>query len=239
MRLLIRLQTKTTMLYDNISKHDIQGFIYNMLRDTPFVSVHDRKGFKFFTFSDLYPSSKILRENSILNLLIASPEIEFIKTLHEKTNELNEVRLGPGQFKMLGTKMFKLKLSSRFITGSPIVLYKSNTDNVYFSFKRDGDLLFFLERLKDNAIKKYQAYYGEEAKIHGEIFDSLVFRKEVVLPVRMKDKSFIVIGSLFSELHKMINGWRERKFYSFLMDCGLGEKNSLGFGFINPIRKGG
>jgi CRISPR-associated endoribonuclease Cas6 len=30
---------------------------------------------------------------------------------------------------------------------------------------------------------------------------------------------------------------KERKFYKFLLDVGVGEKNSLGFGFVNPIKK--
>lgn len=46
---------------------------------------------------------------------------------------------------------------------------------------------------------------------------------------------FPVIGSNWELLEKERIKPEERKFYRFLMDVGLGEKNSLGFGFVNPI----
>jgi len=48
---------------------------------------------------------------------------------------------------------------------------------------------------------------------------------------------FLIFGSLFDLLEKSYIENKERKFYKFLLDCGLGEKNSLGFGFVNPIKK--
>ena len=51
----------------------------------------------------------------------------------------------------------------------------------------------------------------------------------------MKNQTFIIIGSLWKVLEKNI-AREDRKFYNFLFDCGLGEKNSLGMGFINNRR---
>ncbi|MEN4018457.1 MAG: CRISPR-associated endoribonuclease Cas6 [Methanobacterium sp.] len=50
----------------------------------------------------------------------------------------------------------------RFITSTPIVLFENNRDNKYYSLKNNGDFSFFLERVKENALKKYNAYYGED-----------------------------------------------------------------------------
>ena len=238
MRLLISLAPEIDVSYDAIGKHTIQGFIYHNLRGTEYEPTHDKWGFKFFTFSDIFPPSKIMRKNEAKNLIISSPNRDFIKVLYEQLKDKNTVKLGPYLFKIVKLKKFRLNLHNSMTTGSPIVLYRANYENVYFSFKHDGDLRFFLKRLKDNALKKYNAYYGTDFSFEGPLFDRLEFRREVAVPVMMRDKRFLVIGSTWKQLSKTGFTKEERRFYSFLMDCGLGEKNSLGFGFVNPIKDG-
>ena len=68
-----------------------------------------------------------------------------------------------------------------------------------------------------------------------DIFDLLQFKKEVAITVKKDNKSFIIIGTIWSLLEKRIpRGYG--KFYRFIFECGLGEKNSLGFGFLNNLR---
>ena len=45
---------------------------------------------------------------------------------------------------------------------------------------------------------------------------------------------FLIIGSLWKNLEKF--NMDDKKFYKFILDCGLGEKNSLGFGMLNTLR---
>lgn len=49
--------------------------------------------------------------------------------------------------------------------------------------------------------------------------------------VKKADKMFLIIGTLWKNLEKF--NMDDKRFYRFLMDCGLGEKNSLGFGMVN------
>lgn len=237
MRLLISFVPEVDLLYDAIGKHTVQGFIYNLLRGTEYAPTHDKRGFKFFTFSDIFPSSYIMKHGELKNLVISSPNTEFIKILYERLKDRDKIKLGPYTFEVKTVKKFKLNLSKVLTTGSPIVLYKSNYDNIYFSFKHYGDLKFFLKRLKDNALKKYNAFYGAEYSFEGPLFDRLEFRREVAIPIVMHTKRFLIIGSTWRQLAKVNFTREERRFYSFLMDCGLGEKNSLGFGFINPVKE--
>nr|MDO8082350.1 CRISPR-associated endoribonuclease Cas6 [Candidatus Freyarchaeota archaeon] len=238
MRLMLSLVSDMDIAYDMITKHTVQGFVYNALRGTEYESKHDQSGFKFFTFSDIFPSSRTIEKSDVKHLIVSSPDVEFIKTLREKFDNVIDVKFGPYKFNLLKVRMFRLEISREYISGSPIVLYRSNYDGVYFSFRRDGDLDFFLSRLRDNAVKKFNSYYGVDFRLEGSIFDRIVFRKEVALPITLKTRRFIIIGSLWEELAKVGYTKEERKFYSFLMECGLGEKNSLGFGFINPKIRG-
>ena len=48
--------------------------------------------------------------------------------------------------------------------------------------------------------------------------------------------ALVIIGSVWYLLEKFEISEEMRRFYWFLMECGLGEKNSMGFGFVNPVR---
>jgi len=86
-------------------------------------------------------------------------------------------------------------------------------------------------------VKKYQIYYNDpEFQLSGKIFDTIEFRKEVAVHNRKQGKEFIHIGTLWKKLEKEYINKEERRFYHFIMESGLGEKNSMGFGFLNPIQ---
>jgi CRISPR-associated endoribonuclease Cas6 len=89
--------------------------------------------------------------------------------------------------------------------------------------------------LKENAVKKYEAFYGENVRIEGQIFDRLRFNKEVAVKNVKSGREFIIIGSMWYLLELFELNDDLKQFYWFLMECGLGEKNSMGFGFVNPV----
>lgn len=209
MRILLSLSPVEDFLYDSINKHTVQGFIYSLLRDTNFAEYHDSAKFKFFCFSDIFPIDDF-KAGAEKHLLISSPNREFIEAIRGSLKAGQNFKLGGHEVK-IRYKVVQPKLSSRFISASPIVLYENNQQNLYYSFERNKDLNFFLQRLKDNAVKKYNAFYSEEYNLSENIFDRLIFRKETAAQIKKGDAEFI-------------------------MDCGLGEKNSLGFGFINPMK---
>ena len=114
-------------------------------------------------------------------------------------------------------------------------MFKDNKINRYYSFKQNPDFNFFLNRVKDNSIKKYNAFYDDEFELNGNLFSSFEFVREVSIRIKKNGNSFIVIGSLWRDLE--VNLTKDnKKFYKFLFDTGLGEKNSLGFGFLNCKR---
>lgn len=116
------------------------------------------------------------------------------------------------------------------------MLYKDNRRNLYYSFERDRNLDFFLTRLKDNTLKKYNAFYEEALTLEENLFDRLIFKRDVAVRNIKGSSEFIIIGSVWRLLEKFRILREQRKLYAFLMDCGLGEKNSMGFGFVNPVK---
>jgi len=233
MRILIKFTPNEEFLYDEINKHTIQGVIYSLLRNTKYELRHDIKKFKFFTFSDIFPVGDF-KPNESKNLLISSPDPDFIGALRDNLGNNETLKFGIHTVEIDEYKIMNLRLRNRFVSGSPLVLYKDNRKNLYFSFRRDKNLEFFLRRLKENSIKKYNAFYSTNFVLEENIFDRIKLKKEVAVRIRKVNREFIIIGSVWELLEKF--NIKNRKFYKFIMDCGLGEKNSLGFGFLNPIR---
>jgi len=232
MRILLKFKAEDNIKYDYINKHTLQGLIYSLLNNTPFENYHNMKGFKFFSFSNIFPVSN-LKKGESKSIIISSPKQGFISILSKELKNKDYFYLGKYKMEIEQIKVFQPKFNRRFITSTPIVLFENNVNNHYYSLKNSNDFLFFLERVKDNALKKYNSYYGENYQFDGNIFDRFEYNREVAIRVKKEDKMFIIIGTLWKNLEKF--NMDNKKFYKFIMDCGLGEKNSLGFGMVNPM----
>ena len=217
-----------------IDKHHIQSFLWSLLKDTEYDSYHNLKGYKFFSFSDIFPINDI-RFGEKFNLLISSPNKFFIKELYYRLKELNSFNLSNITFDIINVKKFSVSLSNRFITGSPIVV--RNVNGSYYSPDKDGKLGFdyFIKKLTETSIIKYSLFNNKKLDLNGPLFDYAKYRRSVVIPMSIRENKFNILGSNWVFEKKFIKNEEERRFYKFILDCGLGEKTSLGFGFINPI----
>ena len=233
MRILLKFKPEDNIEYHYINKHTLQGLIYSLLNNTPFENYHNMKGFKYFSFSNIFPVSTLKKSES-KNIIISSPKQGFINILSKELKNTDYFYLGKCKMEIEEIKVFQPKFNRRFITSTPIVLFENNINNHYYSLKNSNDFSFFLERVKDNALKKYNSYYDEDYHFDGNIFDRFEYNREVAIRVKKEGKMFIIIGTLWKNLEKF--NIDNKKFYKFIMDCGLGEKNSLGFGMVNPMR---
>ncbi len=237
MRVLLRFESARHVSFSKINKHTIQGMLYSFLKGTRYEELHRKRGFKFFSFSDIFPANDFYPGKK-KTLIVSSPNYGLINTWYHQFKRSRYLYLSDEAFKIHEVKKFSLPLKNVFETGSPVVLYKDNTQGTYLSFKRNDDLRFFLTRLKENAVKKYNAFYDDEFEIEEPLFDVMQFRKEVVVNLKKEEDEFAIIGSMWKSMKKLYVDKDNRKFYKFLMDTGLGEKNSLGFGFVNPKKEG-
>ncbi len=290
MRILIEFVSKGNYMYENDNYH-IQGFLYSLLKGTDFEYLHDKKGSKFFCFSNIFPISNF-KFNEKKFLIVSSPIKDLIKTLFERVSSKigEKIFLGKKILQISNCKVFDLKLRFPWETATPIVLRKeweifihSNgktfrilTENVnlkkrlekhkervccnfsnvinldekeidklkdfkvvkirdiYFSFNKGHGLYEWLEKLKENSIQKFKEFYNEDLNLNTPIFDMISFRKEISVKIQIKGKEAIFIGTMWRNLNVLRNlDKKQKKFYKFLLDTGLGVLNSLGFGFVN------
>ncbi|MEM4915538.1 MAG: CRISPR-associated endoribonuclease Cas6, partial [Nanopusillaceae archaeon] len=151
-------------------------------------------------------------------------------------------------FKIEDIKLIKTKLkkNTTLINATPIVIRipernyeKYNIPEEYrkrryvywrpiFSFEA------FIKQLEENLFKKYKEFYKVEVE-EFPIFEQLEFKKEVCNHVIINGIEHKVIGSIWEFVFSYLDK-EQKKILEFGIDCGFGERNSLGFGFINAIR---
>ena len=142
MRLILKFKAEKNSEYDSVNKYTIQGFIYSLLHDTAFSNYHEIKGFKYFTYSNIFPVTNF-QKDEIKNLIISSPKKGFIILLKKVLKNKNHFYLGKEKMLIEHVKTFNPHLERRFITSTPLVLYEDNIKNRYYSIENSNDFSFF------------------------------------------------------------------------------------------------
>ena len=176
MRLLLKLRALKEQAYDLKYHHKLQGFIYDLLDGTPYAKLHDRHGYKFFCFSNIFPPEN-MQTGSIRNLIISSPDLGLIEVLNRKIAGAIEgkktANVGEMSFELEEVRLLKPRLgrSCRLITGTPIIIRipKENYEKYGIKPPKDYDYVYwrkrysfeaFIKQLEDNLFKKYDELYG-------------------------------------------------------------------------------
>ncbi|MBS7627100.1 CRISPR-associated endoribonuclease Cas6, partial [Candidatus Bathyarchaeota archaeon] len=240
MRLLIRLKALKRVYYNLAYHKDLQGLIYKFLRNSTFKTLHDKKGYKYFSFSNIIPPSRIIEEGSSKSLIVASPDRGLIETVSNGLEEMRcgEVRIGEMAFKIEETRIFDQDLPQEafkgftLTSGTPIVIripqnrlqeYGITPKHPYryVYWRKEHTPTAFMKQLEENLLKKYNDYYDAELEPF-QIFERLRFKKQVAVPLRMKGEESTIIGTLWNFHFTPLNGTR-RDLLQFGLDAGFGE----------------
>ncbi|WP_297897381.1 CRISPR-associated endoribonuclease Cas6 [Methanobrevibacter sp.] len=242
MRLKIYLKSENSFLIPFNYNYIISSIIYNKISDLELAKeLHLLKTFKFFTFSQLnIPKRKIIKEGIIskdgaVNFQISSPNENLIKSLVEgHLDDLSVNFKGKQLFvekiELLGEPEIKNHMSVKTI--SPIIVRKKkDIDGKLKIWDLNPADQKFYGSLENNLVKKYNQFYDKEVtsdEINISSNMGFVKRKRITIE---KDniKTFHRAFMMDLELEGNLN------LIKFAYDCGLGEKNSLGFGMIGYI----
>lgn len=248
--------------YEMQYHYHLQGFIYRLLEGSKYHDIHDKEGYKFFCFSNIFPA-KDLRKSDSRTLIISSPDPQFISHLHNALMQPSnlDVKIGCMRFRTDYVEELDVNLprNSAFtlITGTPIIMRiprekykaygvepKGKYDYVYW--RSDHPIDLFVSQIESNLAKKYAEYFGlnvgrnaVECKESVDISRTFLFqqfklKKQISTKVPMKGFDQVVIGTAW-EFGFDANANRDT--IRFALDAGLGERNSLGFGFLNLNNK--
>lgn len=251
MRLLLSLKSADNLLeYKTNYHYHLQGFIYGLLENSSqFSQLHNKKGYKFFCFSNIFSPSGSNDNTDIRYIIISSPSRDFARYVSSMLTKMKErkdhVSIGKMQLMIDNIQIFETELRPPFtlITGTPIIMrisreryqkYNIETKHpyAYVYWRKEYPLEMFIQQLEENLRAKYAEFTGlgpvEANRL--PIFHNLILKKQVSTRIYLHDTEQIVIGSMWEF---WFDGELDTELLQFGLDCGLGERNSMGFGFMN------
>jgi len=196
-------------------------------------AIHQSTDFKFFTFSLLQvPHRKVSKKGIYAqegaHFFVSSPHKEFIHCFVEGILDDPEVRMGNIRFEVDTVEVLKAPRfngKAVFSTLSPIIVRTAEEENGNL---RIVDLYptntLFYENLKNNLIKKYVMFYGEEKE--NISFDTPFSTK----PMRIRIRDTFHRASLMK-----FSAEGDSALLQLGYEAGLGEKNSMGFGMVKML----
>jgi len=190
-----------------------------------------------------------MEEGESAHLIIASPDQKLISSLEAALDDVARINIGEMSFELVGVRKLNTRLkrgSLRLLTATPVIIripernyerYKipeNERKARYVYWRPKYSFEAFVKQLTENMIKKFNEFHGTEVRIN-ELFEQFVFRRATATNVVIGGRSYVMIGSMWefiwSDMDEM-----QRKIIEFGMDAGFGERNSLGFGFVNRVK---
>ncbi|NLJ39405.1 MAG: CRISPR-associated endoribonuclease Cas6 [Candidatus Atribacteria bacterium] len=218
--------------------HILSAIIYRKIADLDLAAkLHFSKDFKFFTFSQIYFSDwkrikqGIISKDGKLSFYISSPNDNLIKSLVEGHLENTEVdfkgtKLLVEQIELLKKPEFKEKMRMRTMSPVSASIKRQVDEKLKIWDLGPGDERFY-ESVQKNLVNKYVKFYGD---YDGDRWIRL--RPDMSTAKRRR----IEIKGDFHRGYMMeFEMDADARLIRFAYDCGLGERNSMGFGMVEII----
>jgi CRISPR-associated endoribonuclease Cas6 len=218
----------------------LQSFLYASISNELSSFLHDKgfeyekRSFKMFTFSKLMGVYEIKKGTITftmpVKLVISSPLERFVSEL-ANTMLSNKLKLCSEdifveEMEVLGKPEIKSRMEIRMMT--PLVAYSTlltpeGRKKTYYYNPLEPE---FAELIDRNLRKKYEAFYGKEPRARKTSIKPVFFKESV-----LKYRDNVIKGYTGRFI---IDG--NRKPLELAYDCGLGSKNSQGFGMFDILQ---
>jgi CRISPR-associated endoribonuclease Cas6 len=250
MRLILRLEASKEQVYDNNYNHHVQSFFYNLIRNTEFNHIHDSKimnankqMFTPFCFSNIFPYGNMKKED-VRNIVISSPNEKLILFIYNKIRRIRApIHLGAMHFHIINSKFFRTNISYPLVIASvtPIIMripqhvYQNYSLNLkypyeYVFWRQAYPLELFLDQLETNLKRKFVNYYG--CQLESTLsFPKFVFERQVSRKLIIRGMTQTIIATYWKFWFE-----EDNEIIRFAFDAGFGERNRLGFGFMDTTQ---
>lgn len=246
-RIIVELESLKDCAYDLKYHNKLQGFVYNLLKATPYENIHDKNGYKHFCFSGIMPPFD-MKAGDKRTLIISSPDVGLIAAFGAAIEKVKTANIGDFSFRIsnITHRTPKVGKNAKLANRTPIVCriprwnfekYNITSEHEFVYWRKNLPFNVFLRQLEENLIKKYQEQKGtkiEENK-YLPLFQQFVFKKQVCNHIVIDGKEIMVFGSLWEFIFSHLTR-EQQELLQFGVDSGLGERNSFGFGFVDVVR---
>ena len=251
MRILIRLCARADTAYDNSYHHKLRGRIWRALEGTEYDEIHDENQPKPVTYSNPFPPGD-MREGDERTLLVASPDEELLAHVAADLKDDRELNIGEMPFTVGGLSPLSPDVgepgtSGTLESGTGVLVrippwrfdeYGIDVDHDQAEFWRpEHSMEPFINQVEANLDKKHGLYCPDylpgPSDVEGDLFDGYELIKTFALPVTPTQGQQETWVLSKWRLDYTVRDDDHRRHLNLALDVGLGERNSLGFGFIN------
>lgn len=203
--------------------NDLSTFLNNaLLKDEYLKSVHVKKGFKYYSYSNLYPkeNDRVYKKGNFYKFAVKSVDNKFLIRLKEVLNKhsYNGIMSFSTRFREK-----RIDFIEQIENLTPAIIIDNKKTLTKF------DILLMNERIVRNSVHKYNEFYNENLDKDYPFLSNIEILNPY--PIKANYKGSQLFGHKFRLL---INpDPTSQKIAKFIIQVGLLEKNSLGFGFCN------
>lgn len=249
MRIILHFKAAADQSYHSCDYNKIRGFVNKLFLNSGMIGIHDKEGYKPYSFSNIFPYGD-MKEGEQKKFILASPSDMIIDRILNHLPEMmgKVVNIGNNSYVLEDFKAVKkIDLSAPlYLTSSTPIIIRIPERNYNLYNVPEGDrktryiywrphIAFdsFIKQLSENIIKKYNDFYGTSVQ-YPNLFEQFIFKKPVYTRlITDRGKSYGVAASLWDFRWNNLEPI-QKKLLSFGIDAGFGERNGWGFGFINP-----
>lgn len=251
MRMLARLRARRDTAYDNAYHHKLQGRIWGALEGTKYENLHDKNQPKPFTYSNPFPPGD-MEEGDERTLLVASTKEDLLAHVAADLKDEPELNIGEMPFTVegftpLAPDVGEPGTSGIIETGTGVVVrippwrfeeYGLDVEHDEAEFwKPEHTMEPFQNQIEANLDKKHGLYCPDYLRgpsdVDGNLFDGYKLLKTFAIPVTPttgQQETWVLSKWRFDYT---VRDDDHRRHLNLALDVGIGERNSLGFGFVN------
>jgi CRISPR-associated endoribonuclease Cas6 len=252
MRLLTKLRARADTKYDNAHHAKLRGRLWGALDGTEYDDRHATDEPPGFCFSLVFPP-RGMSEGDERYLLVAAPEEELLAHVAQELKNDRELNVGEMPFRIeqvhaLSPDVGEPGTSGRLESGTGVLVRIPPDRREEYGIENDhGDtatfwrpehtMAPFRRQVKANLDRKHGLFAPEylpgPSDVEGDLFDEYSLLKTYALPVDVTEGEQMTYVVSKWELGYTVRDNDHRRHLNLALDCGIGERNALGFGFVN------
>ena len=250
------LSARADTAYQSDYHHKLRGRIWEALEDTKYDRRHNDSGPPGFVYSNPFPPHD-MDEGDERKLLVASPEEELLA--HVAADLLEEPELNVGEMPFYVDDVTSLEpdvgepgTRGTIETGTGLLVRippwrceeygidHPGGDTAVF-WRPEHSMEPLRTQLEANLDQKHDRFaHGHlpgPSDVDGDLFDGYELIKTFAVPVTVTEGQEMTYVLSKWKFEYTIRDDHHRRHLNLALDCGLGERNSLGLGFINIVNK--
>lgn len=259
MRAIVYLRAKTDFAYDNRYNRKLRGRLWKALSDTVYEDRHDDGNPIGLSFSNPFPPAKTINEGDRMKVLVAATKRDLLGTVLNDFNENRSIDIGQMQFRVSDAQLVDADVGPPGSTGTlktetPVVCRLRPEDREQYGIDEDEiphdpdqktywrpefSVEPFMDRITRNLAHKHHLFEGDgfpdPTEVDYDLFTGYELEGTYANPLRVTPDTEITLIVSEWTFDYEVEDRHHRRFLNLLLDAGMGERNSYGFGFINPV----